>query len=86
MTPPFNERNGLLVWRESLIQVGEMLKMWAENGKGPLGGVKNTPNDTTALALNVRMAAGFRKGYHFEGATQVMETGDGMVWIRIGMH
>ena len=70
-TPPFNERNSSLVWRESLLQAGEMLKMWVKNGKGPLGGVENTPNDTMVLALNVLMAAGFGKRYHFEGAAQV---------------
>jgi hypothetical protein len=46
-------------------------------GRTP-GGVENTPNDTTALDLNVLMAADFGKRYHFEGAAQVTETGDSM--------
>jgi cytochrome P450 len=77
-TPPFNERNSLLVWRESLVQADAMLKLWVENGKGLLGGVENTPNDTMALALNVLMAAGFGKKYDFEGGAQAMENGDVM--------
>jgi cytochrome P450 len=77
-TPPFNERNNSLVWRESLVQAGEMLKLWVGNGKGELGGVPNTPNDTMALALNVLMAAGFGKRFVFEGEAHAAEPGDTM--------
>lgn len=77
-TPPFNERNSSVVWKESLAQAGQMLKLWVENGKGPLGGVENTPNDTMALALNVLMAAGFGKRYDFEGGAHATDAGDSM--------
>jgi cytochrome P450 len=77
-TPPFNERNSSLVWRESLVQAGGMLKLWVANGKGELGGVPNTPNDTMALALNVLMAAGFGKRFDFEGGAHATEPGDAM--------
>ena len=77
-TPPFNERNSSLVWSESLVQAGEMLKLWVENGKGVSGGVPNTPNDTMAFALNVLMAAGFGKRFDFEGGAHATEPGDTM--------
>ncbi|KAE8454619.1 hypothetical protein EG329_000242 [Mollisiaceae sp. DMI_Dod_QoI] len=77
-TPPFNERNSMLVWRESLVQADAMLKLWVSNGKGSLGGVENTPNDTMALALNVLMAAGFGKRYDYEGGAQGKKDGDPM--------
>jgi cytochrome P450 len=85
-TPPFNERNSSLVWRESLVQADGMLKLWVENGRGPLGGVENTPNDTMALALNVLMAAGFGKRFEFEGGDHAMEAGDTMAPYRAALR
>ena len=75
-TPPFNERNSSLVWKESLLQANGMLKSWME--KASLGGVANTPNDTMTLALHVLTAAGFGKNYDFEGGVQGIGVGHTM--------
>lgn len=66
-TPPFNERNSSLVWKESLLQADAILRFWA--GKGEAG-VANTPEDTMELALNVLMAAGFGKRFAFGGSAE----------------
>jgi cytochrome P450 len=63
-TPPFNERNSSLVWKESLLQAKSILKIWAERSEG----INNTPDDTMELALNVLMAAGFGKRFEFGGS------------------
>ncbi|PVH74538.1 cytochrome P450 [Cadophora sp. DSE1049] len=63
-TPPFNERNSGLVWRESLIQANGMIKTWVSKGRD---GVIKTTGDTMTLALHVLTAAGFGKSYPFEG-------------------
>jgi cytochrome P450 len=73
-TPPFNERNSALVWKQSLLQASAMLKSWI--GKGERG-VGNTLGDTMALALNVLMAAGFGKRFEFGGGSKE-EKGDSM--------
>jgi cytochrome P450 len=66
-TPPFNERNSSLVWKESLMQADAMFKSWVRKSED---GVDNTPNDTMALALNVLMAAGFGKRFEFGGSAK----------------
>jgi cytochrome P450 len=78
-TPPFNERNSSLVWKESLLQASAMLKSWV--GKS-LSGVDNTPHDTMALALNVFMAAGFGKRFEFGGGVDEGEEGEKMTSYR----
>lgn len=55
-TPPFNERNSNLVWRESRSQAEGMLQSWMKEQKD--GGVTSTAEDTLTLALNVLMSAG----------------------------
>lgn len=50
-TPPFNEKNSKLVWREAIKQAGGMLRVWGEAGKG---GVVGTEEDTMTFALHVR--------------------------------
>jgi cytochrome P450 len=69
-TPPFNERNSSLVWKESLLQANSMLKSWVQK-RGD--GVQNTPNDTMALKLNVLMAAGFGKRFELSGGPEGAE-------------
>ncbi|KAL5326658.1 hypothetical protein ACEPPN_004346 [Leptodophora sp. 'Broadleaf-Isolate-01'] len=63
-TPPFNERNSSLVWRESITQTKGMIKSWISTG---CEGVSKTTGDTMTLALHVLTAAGFGKSYDFEG-------------------
>ncbi|KAK0124571.1 hypothetical protein ONS95_009520 [Cadophora gregata] len=63
-TPPFNERNSSLVWRESIIQANGMIESWMSKGRD---GVIGTTGDTMTLALHVLSAAGFGKSYAFEG-------------------
>jgi cytochrome P450 len=76
-TPPFNERNSSLVWKESLDQATGMLRSWAKRSKED-GGVSNTPNDTMTLALHVLTAAGFGKKYDFESGVQSVGEGQEM--------
>ncbi|KAE9365155.1 cytochrome P450 [Stipitochalara longipes BDJ] len=66
-TPPFNERNSSLVWKESLLQADGMLKSWITKSDE---GVYTLPNDTMTLALNVLMAAGFGKRFEFGGSAK----------------
>jgi cytochrome P450 len=62
-TPPFNERNSGVVWKESLRQATDMLKSWI--GKGEKG-VTNTADSTLAVALHVLTGAGFGQTYDFD--------------------
>lgn len=62
-TPPFNERNSSLVWKESLRQAQDMLTSWCEYG---LKGVDTTVSDTMTLALHVLTSAGFGVSYTFK--------------------
>jgi len=64
-TPPFNERNSNLVWRESISQAGDMLQSWMSASS--TGAVTGTEGDTLTLALHVLTAAGFGKSYKFAG-------------------
>ena len=68
-TPPFNERNSGLVWRESLAQARDMLQSWisASSSSSSVGGggITSTDSDTMTLALHVLTAAGFGKSYSF---------------------
>lgn len=57
-TPPFNERNSDLVWRESVAQAAAMLQSWVGAKER---GVDSTNDDTMTLALNVLMSAGLGK-------------------------
>lgn len=68
-TPPFNERNSGLVWKESLKQAKGMIAHWT--GKDEVGG-DATSTDTMKLALHVLTSAGFGKTYDFDvGSTTV---------------
>jgi cytochrome P450 len=78
-TPPFNERNSSLVWKESLLQADNMLKYWVGKSED---GVDNTPNDTMELALNVLMAAGFGKRFDFGGSAGAERKEDAMTSYR----
>jgi cytochrome P450 len=78
-TPPFNERNSSLVWKESLLQADAMFKSWVRKCED---GVDNTPNDTMALALNVLMAAGFGKRFEFGGSAKGKQEGNSMASYR----
>lgn len=49
-TPPFNERNSKLVWKEGIKQANGMLKTWTEVGES---GVVGTEEDTMTFALHV---------------------------------
>ncbi|KIW08316.1 uncharacterized protein PV09_01235 [Verruconis gallopava] len=70
-TPPFNERNSGLVWKESLKQAEGMAAEWSS--KTSVGGDR-TLEDTKKLALHVLTSAGFGKNYDFEiGTTKVPE-------------
>ncbi|KAL2074669.1 hypothetical protein VTL71DRAFT_8448 [Oculimacula yallundae] len=71
-TPPFNERNSSLVWRESIIQAKDMMRFWTSVGGD---GISKTTSDTMTLALHVLTAAGFGKPYDFEGGVTKL-TGD----------
>ena len=61
-TPPFNERNSGLVWKESLRQAKDMIKEWSLNSRK---GVSSTSEDTMTLALHVLTSAGFGMSYTF---------------------
>lgn len=78
-TPPFNERNSSLVWKESLLQADSMFESWVTKSDD---GVKNTPNDTMELALNVLMAAGFGKRFEFGGSLKGEQKEDAMTSYR----
>lgn len=60
-TPPFNERNSVLVWEESKRQAADMLRTWADAPDG----VTNPQSDTMMLALHVLTAAGFGRSFTF---------------------
>ncbi|KAK4690121.1 hypothetical protein P7C71_g6603, partial [Lecanoromycetidae sp. Uapishka_2] len=55
-TPPFNERNSGLVWKESLRQAEDMIKEWSAHREQ---GVNTTNEDMRTLALHVLTSAGF---------------------------
>ena len=62
-TPPFNERNSSLVWRESLAQTRDMLQSWTSTTSSD--GITSTDSNIRTLALHVLTAAGFGKSYSF---------------------
>jgi cytochrome P450 len=76
-TPPFNERNSGLVWKESLRQATDMLISWTQ--KSTLG-VTSLVDDTMILALHVLTAAGFGKSYPFSDGLQVPSDGHKMTY------
>lgn len=58
-SPPFTERNNVLVWQESIRQAQAMLTSWVgADGKGNKT-VDRLMDDTMRLSLNVISAAGF---------------------------
>ncbi|KAG8528171.1 uncharacterized protein KY384_007088 [Bacidia gigantensis] len=71
-TPPFNERNSALVWKESLRQSGQMLSFWLSQGDR---GVRTTCADTLVLALHVLTRAGFGQEYSFNSGTKAIAPG-----------
>jgi cytochrome P450 len=77
-TPPFNERNSNLVWRESISQAGDMLQSWMSASS--TGGVTSTDSDTMTLALHVLTAAGFGKSYKFAGGLTKPADGHSMTY------
>lgn len=78
-TPPFNERNSSLVWRESVRQADGMLRGWLRKAQA---GVATISDDTGALTMNVFMAAGFGKRYGVEGETPASGGRDEMISYR----
>jgi cytochrome P450 len=77
-TPPFNERNSNLVWRESISQAGDMLQSWMSASS--TRGVTSTESDTMTLALHVLTAAGFGKSYKFAGGLTKPAEGHSMTY------
>lgn len=77
-TPPFNERNSNLVWRESITQAGDMLRSWISASSA--GGISSTDSDTMTLALHVLTAAGFGKSYPFSGGLTKPAEGHSMTY------
>ena len=71
-TPPFNERNSGLVWKESLRQAIDMQIAWIGQSKK---GVTSTSADTMTLALHVLTAAGFGQSYSFSSDSQKLPQG-----------
>ncbi len=76
-TPPFNERNSNLVWRESLAQAGGMLRTWVAASPE---GITTTASDTMTLALHVLTAAGFGRSHSFEGGLSKPASGHSMTY------
>lgn len=74
-TPPFNERNSGLVWRESLKQANGMIARWEVLQRLD---VIETNSDTMKLALHVLTSAGFGKTYDFNGGTAEVSPGHKM--------
>ncbi|RDI88432.1 putative glutamate carboxypeptidase [Venturia inaequalis] len=74
-TPPFNEKNSAIVWRESLGQAKDMLAEW--EGEGEHDGAKMSA-DTTKLALHVLSGAGFGQSYKFAGGMTSIAEGHSM--------
>lgn len=68
-TPPFNERNSGLVWKESLRQAGEMQDAWFD---GKEKAVTSTAADTLTMALHVLTGAGFGQQYSFKAGRQTL--------------
>lgn len=76
-TPPFNERNSGLVWKETLKQATDMLSSWTQK---PSRGVTSLVDDTMMLALHVLTAAGFGRFYPFSGGLQDPSNGHKMTY------
>lgn len=74
-TPPFNEKNSAIVWRESLGQAKDMLAEWESEGEHD--GAKMSA-DTTKLALHVLSGAGFGQSYKFAGGMTSIAEGHSM--------
>ena len=62
-TPPFNERNSDLVWRESINQAQAMTKKWLLCNSS---GVRHMDEDAATLALHVLTGAGFGQPHIFD--------------------
>lgn len=77
-TPPFNERNSALVWREQIAQARDMLQLWMSGSSA--GGIATTDSDTMTLALHVLTAAGFGKSYSFAGRLATLAEGYSMTY------
>ncbi|KAI1262025.1 cytochrome P450 [Xylariaceae sp. FL1019] len=70
-TPPFNERNSGLVWRESIAQAKGMMASWVQAADQ---GIVQTSSDTMKLALHVLTGAGFGQTYDYQvGLTKIPE-------------
>lgn len=74
-TPPFNERNSSLVWKESLRQAGDMIDEWSAHREE---GVNTTSDDTMTLALHVLTSAGFGTSYSFKTGEAILPAGHTM--------
>ncbi|OAP58718.1 hypothetical protein AYL99_07808 [Fonsecaea erecta] len=70
-TPPFNERNSALVWREAARQARDMLAGWTMTTTTP-GTLRD---DANSLALNVLSGAGFGKPQPFDSRYRTPEAG-----------
>jgi cytochrome P450 len=73
-TPPFNERNSGLVWRESLKQAEGMIARWTKEELS----AEELGQDTMKLALHVLTSAGFGKAYDFNAGTSEISKGHTM--------
>ena len=68
-SPPFNERNSGLVWKEAIRQAIDMQESWVDHSKDE---VTSTNADTLTLALHVLTAAGFSQSYSFLSGPQTL--------------
>ncbi|KAL9098342.1 MAG: hypothetical protein Q9163_005984 [Psora crenata] len=74
-SPPFNERNSALVWKESLRQATDMHKFWVVQNEE---GATSTAADTLTLALHVLTSAGFGQSYSFLSGPEILPPGHTM--------
>ncbi|KAL9632197.1 MAG: hypothetical protein Q9164_005470 [Protoblastenia rupestris] len=74
-SPPFNERNSGLVWKEAIRQAIDMQESWVDHSKDE---VTSTNADTLTLALHVLTAAGFSQSYSFLSGPQTLPSGHKM--------
>ena len=73
-SPPFTERNNMLVWRETISQAEAMVGDWrGQEGRGL--GVQRVMDDTMRLSLHVISRAGFGRRLEWPTESKVVEAG-----------
>lgn len=75
-SPPFTERNNVLVWQESLHQAQSMMTGWMGHGRESSGPLKDVAAESMRLSLHVISRAGFGvrlEWPHEEGSVQIPE-------------